>query len=444
MIPGWYNNIFVFPDQTIGKSTEKIIYQSENKSRDYKQSGTLEEWQNNIAALCVGNSRLILAVSCAFASMLLHPASMESGGLHLVGESSSGKTTALRVAASVFGAPDYLNRWRATTNGLEALATLRSDTLLILDELAQVDAKEAGEIAYMLANGSGKTRASKNGAARSRYEWRLLFLSAGEIGLSQHMQEAGKKAKAGQILRLVDIPADAGVGLGIFEMLHHFESGTAFSKALLEATEKYYGTPAIAFLENLIQPHNFDALPLLIKQCHQSFIKENVPTNASGQVNRVAERFALIAVGGELASQFNVTGWKPGEAKQAARHCFNAWLEQRGTIGNQDRAVIIAQVQAFFEAHGASRFEDLQPNNSQRIINRVGFKRSKDNENEYLVLPEMFRREVCAGFDPKLAAQVLIDIGMLNPSSEGKSQTPHRIPGEGIKKCYHFVRTEPK
>lgn len=441
---GWYNKVFVLPDRTIGKTEEQVIYQSENYLHAYKQAGSLADWQNNIAAPCTGNSRLVLAISCAFAAMLLHPVNAESGGLHFVGESSSGKTTALRVAASVFGGPDYLNRWRATTNGLEALASLRSDTLLVLDELSQVDPKEAGEIAYMLANGSGKARAGKTGSVRARYDWRILFLSAGEIGLAQHMQEAGKKAKAGQTIRLVDVPADAGVGLGVFETLHHFESGTALSKALLDATEKYYGTAALVFLEHVTQPHNLATFPLIIKQCCEQFIKENVPANASGQVYRVAERFALIAVGGELATQFNITGWQPGEAKQAASTCFKAWLEQRGSLGNQERTVIIEQVQAFFEAHGTSRFEDLHVGTMQRIANRVGFKRTQDDKSEYLVLPEMFRRELCAGFDSKLAAQVLIEVGMLNPSCEGKAQTPHRIPGEGVRKCYHFVRTEPK
>ena len=141
---GWYQNVFVFPDHVIGETHEPVIYQADNPVNHYQQSGTLVDWQKNIASLCAGNSRLVLAVSCAFAALLLHPAGMESGGLHLVGESSSGKTTALKVAASVFGASDYLQRWRATTNGLESLAALHSDTLLILDELAQVDPKEAG------------------------------------------------------------------------------------------------------------------------------------------------------------------------------------------------------------------------------------------------------------------------------------------------------------
>ena len=49
-------------------------------------------------------------------------------------------------------------------------------------------------------------------------------------------------------------------------------------------------------------------------------------------MHRVCERFALIAAGGELATQYGVTGWPPGEAGQAATRCFQAWLEQRGMM----------------------------------------------------------------------------------------------------------------
>ncbi|CEK09175.1 DUF927 domain-containing protein [Legionella hackeliae] len=39
---------------------------------------------------------------------------------------------------------------------LEGLASLHNDGLLILDELSQMDPREAGEAAYLLANGQGK------------------------------------------------------------------------------------------------------------------------------------------------------------------------------------------------------------------------------------------------------------------------------------------------
>ena len=95
-------------------------------------------WRDRIGALCVGNSRLVFAVACAFAGPLLRPAGMESGGFHIRGDSSSGKTTALRLAASVYGGPSYMQRWRTTDNALEAIAAQHCDSLLILDELAQV------------------------------------------------------------------------------------------------------------------------------------------------------------------------------------------------------------------------------------------------------------------------------------------------------------------
>ncbi|GHK84381.1 hypothetical protein ECZU34_16850 [Escherichia coli] len=34
----------------------------------FAQSGTLAEWQEQVAALCAGNSRLVFAVCCALAA----------------------------------------------------------------------------------------------------------------------------------------------------------------------------------------------------------------------------------------------------------------------------------------------------------------------------------------------------------------------------------------
>lgn len=294
----------------------------------------------------------------------------------------------------------------------------------------------------MLANGSGKARATKQGSVRSRYEWRLLFLSAGEIGLAQHIREAGKKAKAGQEVRLIDIPADAGCSLGIFETLHGFSSGAELSKALNAAAGQYYGTAALAFLEKITKFDYFAILPELIKTLCAQFIKKYLPPQSGGQVYRVCERFALIAAAGELATDFGITAWEMGCSEVAAASCFKTWLDYRGGAGNQEQASLLAQVQAFFEAHGLSRFEDFNRISEQHIHNRVGFKRKNGNKSEYFVLPEMFRREICQGFDARWAARLLVDVGMLKPGSEGKPQSVHRLSGEGLRKCYHFVNTE--
>jgi putative DNA primase/helicase len=66
-------------------------------------SGTSEEWRKHIGRFCSGNSRLMLAVSCAFAGPVLSLLNGESGGVHLMGTTSTGKSTALLVGGSVLG-----------------------------------------------------------------------------------------------------------------------------------------------------------------------------------------------------------------------------------------------------------------------------------------------------------------------------------------------------
>ena len=253
---GWHNTCFVLPDQTIGRcDTESVILQTAYTSfPDYAVAGTLAEWQQRVSVFCVGNSRLLFSVSAAFASPLLHLLGVESGGFHFRGASSTGKTTALYVAASVWGGKEYTQRCRATINGIEGLAAGHNDALLCLDELSQVDANVAGEIAYMLANGGGKARADRQGRSRKKALWRLIFLSTGEVNLADHMIEAGKKARAGQEVRIVDVSADTHKH-GLFEDLHGHSNGSSFSQALVHSCHAFYGSPSRAFLKCLAQVH---------------------------------------------------------------------------------------------------------------------------------------------------------------------------------------------
>jgi putative DNA primase/helicase len=163
---GWHGNAFVLPDEMIwgGPPVETILLQQTGPAKhSFRVRGSLSDWQNNVAKFAVGNSRLILALSSAFAAALIEPCNAESGGIHLRGASSTGKSTALIVAGSVWGGGEpggYVRSWRATANGLEGVALAHCDALLCLDELSQVPAREAGEVAYMLGNGSIGARCS--------------------------------------------------------------------------------------------------------------------------------------------------------------------------------------------------------------------------------------------------------------------------------------------
>ena len=431
---GWFHNVFVLPDRTLGASAEKVLYQSERTDPHYAQSGTLDDWKNRVSRLCVGNSRLVLSICAAFAGPLLHLAGHDSGGVHFVGPSSIGKTTLLGVAASVFGGASYIQTWRSTCNGIEGLCELHNDTLLVLDEMGEVDPKEAGSIAYMIGNGVGKTRSDRHGDARSKKTWRLMLLSSGEVGLAQHMIEGGKVARTGQEVRLIDLPADAGMGHGVFENLHGFERGGALSNALREASRQCHGVAGLAFIEAL--SNDPAALPSKVKTRVERFVGTHLPAEAGGQAARVCFRFAIMAVAGEMATEFGMTGWEPGTAIQAAATCFQVWIEQRGGAGNSEREKILAAVRAFFETHGDARFTELATRNERVTTNRVGFRKWSDGGVEFYVLPEAYKREVCAGFDPRVVTKVLIDAGWLQPAKDRKSAQKKSLPGLGETRVY--------
>jgi uncharacterized protein (DUF927 family) len=89
--------------------------------------GTLDGWKSEVAAKCAGNSRLLFSLGTAFASPLLPLAQIESGGFHLVGTTSIGKTTALNLAASVAGLKT-IPSWRSTSNALETAIRIHLGT----------------------------------------------------------------------------------------------------------------------------------------------------------------------------------------------------------------------------------------------------------------------------------------------------------------------------
>jgi len=434
--PGWAGDVYVTPCGPVGEASEKFILNSPSGVRmNSAVCGDLADWRTNISLLAQGNSRLMLAICAAFAGPLLELSGIGSGGFHLRGPSSSGKTTALKVAASVWGNPkEYVKLWRSTDNAMEGLASQHNDGLLILDEIGQIDPARAGEVAYMLANGQGKARANRYGHAQPIAQWRTLFLSSGEESLSGLMARAGKKSTVGQEIRLADIDADAGKGMGIIEALHDCDTSSELIGEIQAKCERCYGAVGIAWLEHLVAHR--EGLVAEVRKACVAHADQLMPLNASGQVKRVAHRFALLAFAGELASTLRLTGWDKGEAFQAVRACFDAWIDGYGGTSDQEDRRICDQVMAFLEMHGSSRFQNVKDRADFRVPNRVGFFRSGlDGSLEFLVLASQFNSEVCQGLDVKRAKKVLAANGTLIPGMNGNLQTV-RLPGLGCAKVY--------
>jgi putative DNA primase/helicase len=424
---GWCGDSFVLPDTVIGAASSGVIFQSGERGHDeFTRAGTLAGWQSEISARAVGNPLLVLALSASFAGPMLARCNGESGGVHFVGDSCTGKTTAIEAACSTWGGANYRRSWRATNNGMEGAASLFNDGLLALDEIGECDPKEVGAIIYALGNGRGKQRASRTGNARGVTRWRCFVLSSGERTIATAMMEGGHKAKAGQSVRLLDIPAARS--FGAWDNLHGLPSGAAFSDAITRAAATHHGHAGRAFLEKLTRDERnfseylerFKSLPGLSAD------------DGEGQAKRAAGRFAMLALAGETATEYGITGWPEGAAIEAAAVGFKAWQSTRGH-GNDERRQILEQVAGFIERHGDGRFSDADNNSETLIRDRAGWWRDDGGERTYLFNAEAMR-EAVKGFDYKRALDILQESGALPaPGTDGKRAKFYRIGKRGVK-----------
>lgn len=445
---GWHGDAFVLPAETFGeRDDEPLIFQGSSEGVELGTAGTLDGWRDDVSAPCAGHSRLVLALSCAFAGPCLGLVDAEGGGLHFRGASSTGKTTALAVAASVFGPAAFMRTWRATGNALESIAVLHSDLLLPLDEIAQLDPKDAGATAYLLANGQGKARAQRDGTARAASRFRVLFVSAGEVGLGDLVTEAGGTSRAGHDVRVIDVPADVDGGSGIFDRLPDGGSAGAFADSLRRAAATHHGHALRAWLEVLTMDR--ERMRDALRDCRDALADDLAGRDAVGQVRRVAQRFALIAAAGELATAKGITGWPQGEAERAARACYAAWLQARGTSGAAEPAAMLARVRLFLMANGDSRFQawntsDADTAHRPRTVNRAGYRKAVGAEGPeqtgpiYYIEREVFRGEVCRGFDHRQVARVLAQVGALRLGSGG-DHTRNERPQDGHRARFYVI-----
>jgi putative DNA primase/helicase len=114
-----------------------------------------------------GNSTAMFSICAFLASLIMALIGMDTAGFIYVGETSTGKSTALQVGGSVWGGggPLGFNRtWLSTANGLDMLAAYHSECGLGLDEakLAGETLEEQAKIqfhaTYRLSGGEEKVR----------------------------------------------------------------------------------------------------------------------------------------------------------------------------------------------------------------------------------------------------------------------------------------------
>lgn len=428
---GWHESgAFVLPGQTFGGYN--VRYQAGSNGQSlYSQRGNFESWKTEVSAKCVGNPVLTLAVGCALAGPLLKLVDVLGGGVHLVGDSSSGKSLAQLIGSSVWGNPaNFAASWDMTKGGLEIEASSRSDTMLPLDEIKRADPKCVQEMAYLLANGQGKGTMTRDREARGKLNWRLLTLSSGERSLSEHAVISGNAAHAGAELRMVDVNAGTRKHRAFDEL--HGLAGAEFHRLLTAAVATNHGHLGPAFVKQLLANDDRDVLHKRFDGIRSQFIDDNA------QSGRVADRFAVIALAGEMAIAYGLLPWVSGSALADCQLLYGEWLSLAGS-GNAEDRQILAGMQSFIEQHGSSRFStvgDKTPDT--RVLNRAGFWELRNGRLLYLFNKSALI-EAAGGFGLSRIVKALEASGALadrDKDRESRKTKKYRVPGDGQARLY--------
>jgi len=376
---------------------------------------------------------LMLSQAVALAGPLLAKVHRDSGGVHRLGDSSIGKTTALCVGTSVWGGGDFRRTWRATSNGLEGIAAMLSDTCLCLDEINEADPREVGAIVYSLGNGTGKTRATRIGSARHVYRWRLTLLSTGERCIGAMMQEGNKQAKAGQLVRLLNIPAARQ--FGVFDDLHGFANGREMADYFKDQCAIHYGHAGIRFVEHVLTQEQTAFGPTLAAI-------ETRFAHTDTMAARAASRFAQYAMAGELAIEADILPWRQGCVLDACLMMFEQWQTLRGSSGGAtEHKQILQNVADYILKHADAKFTDKTNPDDKPRADRSGWYVDRHEGRVYLFTSAALK-EAGGNYDFVRVLDALDAAGWTVERDTGKRSKKTAITGTGKQGLYWVLPGE--
>ena len=150
---------------------------------------------------------------------------------------------------------------------------------------------------------------------------------------------------------------------------------------------------------------------------------------------RAADRFALLALAGELAISCGLLPLAPEAARLAMLELFASWQSERSADTSED-AAIKALVLEFITRHGEAHFSELG-RDCPPIRDRAGWWRESCGQRIWLFTSEGLRR-AAPGFEQRTVLDVLDAAGWIAERGEaGKRAKQVKADGQS-RRLYHL------
>lgn len=428
---------YVFGSECFSDRVERVI---RAQAGVRTSAGTLAEWAE-VTALCRGNPLMIVALCFAFASGLLTPFGQSGVCVNLVGASSTGKSTILRLLQGLTCSPDCLANWEATANGLEAYAAQYRDMPLIIDELGQSDVASFGQSVYRMTNGSGRLRAKTDGSLAAQAQLLTVIISAGEESPADRIRRSGQQALAGQLARFITLPINGKHGA--FDILHGENNGAAFSA---QVRAKLRGVHGVAWRE--FSQYIAANIPRVRRKYDghyrdlQTVISEGCNLDPSdGVQQRVLEHFAFAAFSAFVAIDSGVLRIEYGDVADAMIRCFGDWLKQHQADSRTPDDEIAEEVRAIV-MKVRNRLPPYSAFRDSKRDTQIGFTHTAKDGDMVLLLPAVMRK-INEKYGKKRVKEALLRKGLLVSGLDGRPTSQFVVPGHSnLKPSTYALRAD--
>ncbi|MEB8067692.1 phage NrS-1 polymerase family protein [Mammaliicoccus fleurettii] len=267
---------FIHP--LIDSDVELIIHEEGYKrlANAFKTKGTLQGYSDTVFNQIKDSPMTMMFVYASLGSILLHDLGVEAFIMDLAGKTSTGKTTAIKIAGSVWGTDDLRSEWNTTKVNVERKASMMNSFPLLYDDTRKAPHYQLADIVYQFSGGRSKGRGNVQ-SIDVETTWNNILISTGETSIVEY--DNGKGGMSARVITLQDNPFNDGVDLS----------------ALYDGLENNYGHLGLAYIE---QYEKYKEKYKKSFKGHEKLFIEKAGDNEVMQ--RLGRPFALLQTSAEI------------------------------------------------------------------------------------------------------------------------------------------------
>ncbi|WP_290774196.1 MULTISPECIES: DUF927 domain-containing protein [unclassified Exiguobacterium] len=315
------------------KSDGTVLVRESDVSSTYelalRPKGDIESLVTSLQPLLKHNE-IKFALGIGYSSMLhgylkLFKPDLLNYIIHFHGNSSTGKTTAARLAVSVSGNPfesPLKAAWNWTLNALLKVIENNYGLAVLFDE-SSMASRDASEFIYQFSDGEERGRLNRNAGQRERSNFATICVSTGEQSLKNLDRRGRNVQNAGLSVRAIEV-TDVS-----------FMPSREVAEDIAKLVQQHHGLLGPVFAEKLLNYHPEKIMKMW--EGIRSEYEQEVGIQ-SNYVNRLSPMFATLELAINLAYKSGLGSYGEAERSEFRNFLLEVFKSQLDSINLSDTA----------------------------------------------------------------------------------------------------------